>query len=94
MLLEEMQHRFQPKKDYKEHVIYLRVRPEVNFKRIQTRGRAEEMGVPLEYFCQLHQLLEDWLLKETDMPVTTIDAERPHHQVYADVLTTIERLGL
>ncbi len=47
--------------------IYLQVDPEVCFKRLQKRDRAEEASVKLEYLQQLHEKHEQWLLKKEDI---------------------------
>nr|KAI8762008.1 thymidine kinase 2; mitochondrial [Biomphalaria glabrata] len=59
--------------------VYLRTDPEVLFSRIKQRHREEEMGIPLEYLKDLHQLHEDWFIHKKigttkDVEVLVIDA--------------------
>lgn len=44
-------------------IIYLRASPETVYNRMQTRGRAEESSVPLDYLKNLHETYEDWLVR-------------------------------
>jgi len=43
-------------------VIYLRTSPQVALARVQGRSRDEEMQIPGEFFTNMHQLHEDWLI--------------------------------
>ncbi|XP_076370480.1 deoxynucleoside kinase isoform X7 [Tachypleus tridentatus] len=45
-------------------IVYLQTKPEVVLERILKRCREEEVSVPLEYLQKLHDLHENWLLKE------------------------------
>lgn len=63
--------------------IYLRVEPEICFKRMQQRGRSEENTVPLNYINLLHAKHEDWLLQKhniadylKNLPVLVLDCNR------------------
>lgn len=63
--------------------IYLRVEPEICFKRMQQRGRTEEHTVPLSYINLLHNKHEDWLLQKNNiadylqnLPVLVLDCNR------------------
>lgn len=41
--------------------IWVKTDPKINFERIQTRGRAEESGITLEYLTLLSKLHDEWL---------------------------------
>jgi deoxyadenosine/deoxycytidine kinase len=55
--------------------IYLRTTPETCLKRLKKRARSEETGVALEYLTALHNKHEDWLLRNTDVPVLVLDCD-------------------
>ena len=60
-------------------IIYLRTDPETAMRRIQSRSRGEESLIPVEHINQLHQLYEEWLIKEKfprHAPVVVIDANQ------------------
>jgi len=60
-------------------VIYLRTQPEVAWARLRRRDRAEEEAVSLGYLRDLHNLHEEWLIKEefpVPGPVIVIDANK------------------
>lgn len=61
-------------------IVYLRASPETALRRIQERGRREEMNsVSLDLLQNLHQLHERWLCKKevpVPAPVIVLDAER------------------
>lgn len=58
-------------------IVYLRTSPEVAYRRLRSRGRSEEVGVPLSLLTRLHGLHEEWLERERlrGTPVVTIDAD-------------------
>lgn len=81
-------------------IIYIRTDPEVSHTRMQKRGRECENGVTLEYLTSLHKRY-DMVLKEgmLDINLTndkknciivTIDGNRSHDEVYADVVMCIK----
>lgn len=45
----------------KKNIIYLKCSPESAFKRIQKRGRKEEMDIPFDYIEKVHNYHEIWL---------------------------------
>lgn len=47
--------------------IYLRVSPEVAYKRINIRGRSEEKSISKDYLELLHKCHEDWLIHRKDV---------------------------
>ncbi|XP_013408593.1 deoxynucleoside kinase [Lingula anatina] len=58
-------------------IVYVRAPPEVSYQRITRRDRKEESGVPYEYIEALHELHEDWLIKQkhpVPCPVLVLDA--------------------
>lgn len=76
-------------------IIYLRTSPKVAWERMKSRDRNEESKVPLEYLQQLHDLHEDWLLKDTDKvraPVLVIDGDcdlenvKAQMKLYEDII--------
>lgn len=46
-------------------ILYLRLRPEVAYERINGRGRPEEATIQMSYLRHLHEAHENWLLKGT-----------------------------
>lgn len=45
-------------------IVYLRASPEVCYERLRRRNRKEENTVPYDFIKRLHDLHEDWLIKE------------------------------
>lgn len=69
--------------------VYLRASPEVCYERMKRRNRNEEAGVPLDFLEDLHELHEEWLIRQSRFPVPgsvlVLDAsyELPKmHQLY------------
>jgi len=59
-------------------IIYLKTKPETVYERLVKRSRPEERRIPLDYLKALHDLHEDWLVKEKyPLPakVITIEAD-------------------
>ncbi|XP_069758146.1 thymidine kinase 2, mitochondrial [Narcine bancroftii] len=60
-------------------IVYLQTTPETCYRRLKARCRSEEKVIPLEYLRSLHQLYEDWLVKQTSFrvpaPVVVIPAD-------------------
>ncbi|XP_067905171.1 thymidine kinase 2, mitochondrial isoform X3 [Heterodontus francisci] len=60
-------------------IVYLQTAPETCYQRLKTRCRNEEKVIPLEYLEALHQLYEDWLIRQTSFkapaPVLVIPAD-------------------
>ncbi|KAJ3639510.1 hypothetical protein Zmor_002867 [Zophobas morio] len=59
-------------------IVYLRTSPKVAHERTLKRNRREEQSVPLEYFRDIHNLHEDWLIHNKfncPAPVLVIDAD-------------------
>ena len=62
-------------------IIYLKADPEVCLERLQTRNRAEETNVSIEYLRSLGRRHDDWLVAKTatcpgfptDLPVLQLD---------------------
>lgn len=72
-------------------IVYLQTSPEVVHKRILERceageGRQEEANISLDYLWSLHELHEDWLVRQTKFPlpapVLVLDANE-------DLITTL-----
>ncbi|XP_022668518.1 deoxynucleoside kinase-like isoform X1 [Varroa destructor] len=49
--------------------VYLRTDPEVALRRIQLRARESEKTVGLDYLRSLHELHEEWFLKQSYFPL-------------------------
>lgn len=60
-------------------IVYLRSSPEVAYNRMKSRGRNEEISVPLSYVKDLHNYHERWLYHQTHFslpaPVVTLNAD-------------------
>lgn len=60
-------------------IVYLQTSPETCYRRLKYRCRSEETVIPQEYLQSLHQLYEDWLVKQTSFkvpaPVLVIPAD-------------------
>jgi deoxyadenosine/deoxycytidine kinase len=72
--------------------IYIRTEPEEAHRRTASRGRPEEVCLPLTYFQQLHHLLDQWLLQDETAPVTVIDGSLPKDGVAAQVLQAVKNI--
>ncbi|KAJ8319137.1 hypothetical protein KUTeg_004228 [Tegillarca granosa] len=62
-------------------IVYLKADPEVCFNRIKKRSRKEEAGVPFDLIQSLHDLHEEWLIKQKDKPpapVLVLDANNEY----------------
>jgi len=63
-----------------DQIVYLRTSPEIAYERIQKRSRSEETKVKFSYIKDLHELHEDWLIRQSKFklsaPVTIIDANQ------------------
>jgi len=76
-------------------IVYLRAPPEVAYSRIKHRNRKEETGVPLAFIEDLHELHEDWLIKEkypVPAPVLVLDASpelKQMEQIYEEYRSEI-----
>ncbi|XP_027697879.1 thymidine kinase 2, mitochondrial-like [Vombatus ursinus] len=61
-------------------IVYLRTSPETCYERLKKRCREEEKVIPLEYLEAIHQLYEEWLIKQTlfkvPSPVLVIEADQ------------------
>lgn len=58
-------------------LVYVYNQPEICHKRMMSRGRNAEAGVPLAYLQNCHKYHEDWLNYETEaknVPLLKIDA--------------------
>lgn len=61
-------------------IVYLQASPLSCMQRIKKRNREEESSVPMDYLESLHELHEDWLVRQTRFscaaPVLVIDASK------------------
>lgn len=65
-------------------IIYLRADPNIVYERIKKRARPEESSLQIENIRVLHELHEDWLIKQKfplPAPVITIDASIPLEKI-------------
>lgn len=75
--------------------IYLKCSPETAFKRIQQRGRSEENTITYDYIEAVNKMHDDWLGKEENNSVITIDVEYDisdmeyHDQIISNVASVI-----
>ncbi|XP_037030944.1 deoxynucleoside kinase-like isoform X2 [Bradysia coprophila] len=73
-------------------IVYLSASPAVSYSRLLSRARSEESGVTLEYLSELDQYHDEWLsglqarnmAEEEDLPILTINADRPFNEVVKD----------
>lgn len=85
-------------------VVYINTTPEVSMDRMQKRARACENAVPLEYLTAVHNKYEEIFnagshtLPHEYVPpsskpcrVVVVDGNRPHDEVYEDVLKIIHQ---
>ncbi|XP_063169115.1 thymidine kinase 2, mitochondrial [Candoia aspera] len=60
-------------------IVYLQTSPGMCYQRLKQRCREEEKVIPLEYLETVHQLYEDWLIKQTlfkvPSPVLVLQAD-------------------
>ncbi|KAM4614424.1 thymidine kinase 2, mitochondrial isoform 2-T2 [Discoglossus pictus] len=60
-------------------IVYLQTSPETCYQRLKMRCRQEEQVIPLEYLYAIHNLYEEWLIKQTSFavpaPVLVINAD-------------------
>lgn len=70
-------------------IVYLQASPEACLERIKKRNRDEESSVPLEYLRSLHELHEDWLIRQTKFklpaPVLVLDASKSLTELKQDM---------
>ncbi|XP_040266003.1 thymidine kinase 2, mitochondrial [Bufo bufo] len=61
-------------------IVYLRTSPETCYQRLKMRCREEERVIPLDYLHAIHELYEEWLVKQSSFPVPApvlvIDADK------------------
>ncbi|XP_040033979.1 thymidine kinase 2, mitochondrial isoform X2 [Gasterosteus aculeatus] len=50
-------------------IVYLKTSPQTCHERLKQRRREEEKVIPLEYLESIHELYEDWLIKQTSSPL-------------------------
>lgn len=73
-------------------IIYLRTSPEVALHRISKRGRGEEAGVTLEYLQQLHELHDNWLLKNQNFKVMILDGDKDENEIIKEYERTNKKI--
>ncbi|XP_075796158.1 thymidine kinase 2, mitochondrial isoform X5 [Pelodiscus sinensis] len=60
-------------------IVYLQTSPETCYERLKNRCRKEEKIIAMEYLEAIHQLYEEWLIKQTlckvPSPVLVIQAD-------------------
>lgn len=68
-------------------IVYLQTSPEVAYARLKARKRGEEHLIHLDYLKALHELHEDWLLRERfprPAPVLVLDANKDYKDMESD----------
>jgi deoxyadenosine/deoxycytidine kinase len=63
-------------------IIYLRCSPETAYKRIQKRGRQEEMNISIEYLRELHRYHEEWLINNNNVLIIDCDRDLENDKEY------------
>lgn len=66
-------------------VLYFRINPEEAFERMKSRGRSEENMVELEYLSMLHELHENWLIRQQEKipaPLIIVDANQSQDEIF------------
>ncbi|XP_036417165.1 thymidine kinase 2, mitochondrial isoform X2 [Colossoma macropomum] len=62
-----------------DRIVYLQTSPQTCYERLKQRCREEEKVIPIEYLESIHNLYEDWLIKQTSFkvpaPVLVIPAD-------------------
>lgn len=91
VLLEEMANSLSKLSKRKEVFIYLKGDPKLAFKRSNSRGREEESIIPLEYFQDLHNTLENWMKTEGKLQAV-VDSTQTSDAVQRDILRAISQL--
>lgn len=56
-----------------EAIIYLKCNPLICHQRIQKRNREGEEGIPLEYLQKVHDRHEEWISRQKNVKILTID---------------------
>ena len=67
-------------------LIYLRASPDVCFSRSMNKNKHEQVGVSFQYLEKLHEIHEDWLMKNlsgisSDIPILVIDVEEDFEEI-------------
>ncbi|XP_060110300.1 thymidine kinase 2, mitochondrial [Heteronotia binoei] len=61
-------------------IVYLQTSPETCYERLKRRCREEEKVIPVQYLEAIHQLYEEWLIKQTRFkvpcPVLVLQADQ------------------
>lgn len=78
-----------PPTDNPVHFIYVRTPPQETHERTTKRGRTEELPITKEYLQDLHNLTDQWLLKDESRPVHVIDGRQSPDEVYNAALDII-----
>ena len=76
------------RKNNSQKIIYLKCDPKVCFDRIKIRGREEEKGITMDYLNKLHTAHEDWLGKNSNTDILTLDCNKDfeHDKEYRNFL--------
>ncbi|XP_048371774.1 thymidine kinase 2, mitochondrial [Sphaerodactylus townsendi] len=69
-------------------IVYLQTSPETCYDRLKRRCREEEKVIPMQYLEAIHQLYEEWLIKQTLFKVAAPVLVLPADQ---DTRTMIEK---
>lgn len=81
-----------PPTDNPVHYIYVRTPPKETYERMTKRGRTEELPITKDYLQELHNLTDQWLLRNESRPVHIIDGRQSPDEVYKAALDIIHQI--
>lgn len=73
-------------------IIYLRNTPETSLLRIKKRNRPEEQNIKLQYVELIHQLYENWISTQNQIPIIIIDSNCDKKQIQTEYIKALEAI--